>query len=103
MVILGLAGRGMNGSRLPRRRYRWEGVICFAAYQTWRVVVGFRERHKAFQEWFTPRRRRRAGGTLLAIGAVGIFIYPGQYWFYVVMPGMMWFMSAWPPELDGKH
>jgi hypothetical protein len=65
--------------------------------------MGLRERHKAFQEWFTPRRRRRAGGTLLAIWAAGIFAYPGQYWFYVFMPGMMWFMSAWPPEFHDKR
>lgn len=78
-------------------------VICFAAYQTGRVVMKLRERHKAFQEWFTPRRRRRAGGTLLAIWAVGIFIYPGQHWIYVLVPGIMWFFSAWPPELHDKR
>lgn len=78
-------------------------VICFAAYQTGRVVMKLRERHKAFQEWFTSRRRRRAGGTLLAIWAVGIFIYPGQHWIYVLVPGIMWFFSAWPPELHDKR
>ncbi|HDS1695991.1 MULTISPECIES: hypothetical protein [Pseudomonas] len=62
-----------------------------------------REGHKAFQEWFTPRRRRRAGGILLAIWAVGIFIYPGQHWIYVLTPGIMWFLSAWPPELHDKR
>ena len=65
--------------------------------------MGFKERHKAFQQWFTPRRRRRAGGTLLAIWAVGIFVYPGQYWIYIFSPGMMWFMSAWPAEFHDKR
>lgn len=64
--------------------------------------MGWRERHKAFQEWFTPRRRRRAGGTLLAVWAVGICIYPSTYWIYVMIPGIMWFMSAWPAELHDK-
>lgn len=58
-----------------------------------------RERHKAFQEWFTPKRKRRAGLTLLVIWGVGIVVYPGQYWVYVLIPGIIWFMSAWPPGL----
>ncbi|CAI3803587.1 hypothetical protein GLGCALEP_03403 [Pseudomonas sp. MM221] len=65
--------------------------------------MGLRDRHKAFQGWFTPKRRRRAGGTLLAIGAVGICVYPSQHWLYVWMPGIMWFMSAWPPALHDKR
>lgn len=40
--------------------------------------MGLRERHKAFQERFTPKRRMRAGGALLVIWAVGICVYPGQ-------------------------
>lgn len=85
---------------------RWRAallVLCFAAYQTGRVVVKLREKHKVFQEWFTPRRRRRAGGTLLVIWTVGICVYPGKHWIYVMIPGMMWFMSGWPPELHDKR
>lgn len=63
----------------------------------------WRDRHKAFQEWFNPRRRRRAGGTLLLISAVGVFVRPGQNWFYVMLPGIIWFMSAWPPEIHDKR
>lgn len=65
--------------------------------------MGLREKHKALQEWFTAKRRRRAGGTLLAICAVGIFVYPGQYWLYVMIPGFIWFVSAWPPEVHDKR
>ena len=78
-------------------------VVSFVAYQTRSVVMGLRERHKAFQEWFTPKRRRRAGGALLAIWAVGICVYPGKHWIYVMMPGIIGFFSAWPPELHDKR
>ena len=62
-----------------------------------------RERHKAFQEWFIPKRRRRAGVTLLAIWLVGICVYPSEYWVCLLGPGIMWFMSAWPSWLHDKR
>ena len=65
--------------------------------------MGLRERHKAFQEWFTAKRRRRAGGTLLVISFVGSFVYPWEYWIYVMIPGMIWFLSAWPAEFKDKR
>ncbi|MNW10594.1 hypothetical protein D3C71_2078440 [compost metagenome] len=64
--------------------------------------MSLREMHKAWLEWFNPRRRRRAGGTAIAICAVGICVYPSQHWSYLAIPGIIWFISAWPPELDGK-
>lgn len=65
--------------------------------------MGLRERHKTFQEWFTPKRRRRAGGTLIGIWAVGLVVYPSTYWGLLFVPGVMWFLSAWPPELHDKR
>lgn len=65
--------------------------------------MGLRERHKAFQELFTAKRRRRAGGTLLITSIVGGFVYPWEYWIYVMIPGLVWFFSAWPPEFKDKR
>lgn len=65
--------------------------------------MGLRDSHKAFQEWFTAKRRPRAGGTLLVISVVGSFVYPWEYWIYVMIPGLVWFFSAWPPRFEGKR
>lgn len=65
--------------------------------------MGLKDRHKAFLVWFTPKRRRRAGATVLAIWAVGLIVYPSTHWGLLTVPGLMWFMSGWPPELHDKR
>ena len=58
---------------------------------------------EAFREWFTPKRRRRAGGVLLIAWIIGLVLYPSSNWLYVVIPGVIFFFSAWPPEVHDKR
>ena len=82
-----------------RDSLKW--VICFAAYQTGREVMASKKL-EAFREWFTPKRRRRAGGALLITSIVGPFLYPSEYWVSVMAPGIIFFFGAWPSIVHDK-
>ena len=56
----------------------------------------------AFRAWFTPKRRRHAGGALLIASLVGPFLYPSGYWVSVMTPGIIFFFSAWPSVAHDK-
>ena len=58
---------------------------------------------ESFREWFTPRRRRWAGGVLLVAWIVGLVAYPSSHWLYVMIPGVIFLFSAWPPEVHDKR
>ena len=65
--------------------------------------MGLRERHKAFQEWFTPKRRRRVGGPLIAAWIIATIAWPNSNWVWLGGPGLYIFFSAWPAELHDKR
>lgn len=58
---------------------------------------------EAFREWFTPKRRRRAGAALLMVWIAGLVLYPSSNWLYAMIPGVIFFFSAWPPEVHDKR
>lgn len=63
------------------------------------------ERHRDLRKWFTPKRRRRVGGVMVAIWIIGLVIYPAIHWSWSNIGGLglFWFISAWPPELHDKR
>lgn len=65
--------------------------------------MGLRERHKAFQEWFTSKQRRRAGGTLIVAWIIATIVWPKSSWVWLGGPGLYIFFSAWPAELHDKR
>lgn len=65
--------------------------------------MGLRERHKALQEWLTPRRRRRTGATLIVAWIVVTIVWPSINWAWIGGPAVYMFFSAWPPELHDKR
>ena len=65
--------------------------------------MGLRERHRAFQEWLTPRRRRRTGLALIVAWITATVISPGTNWTWIGGPGVYMLFSAWPPELHDKR
>jgi len=85
---------------------RWRAallLLCLAAYQRGRVVMQLRERLRAFELWFNPKRRRWAGVTLITLGVVGMFLNPQSRWTLVLGTGIYWFFTALPPALGGKR
>ncbi|KEY88734.1 MULTISPECIES: hypothetical protein [Pseudomonas] len=62
-----------------------------------------RDRLRAFQVWFNPKRRRWAGVALIALGVVGMFLNPESRWTLVLGTGIYWFFTALPPVLGGKR
>ena len=78
-------------------------MICFAAYQAGRAVMRVSERLRAFQAWFNPKRRRRAGVALIVLGLVGMVINPQSRWSLVFGTGIYWFFTAWSPGLRRKR
>lgn len=46
-----------------------------------------RERLRAFQLWFNPKRRRWAGVALIALGVIGMFLNPESRWTLVLGTG----------------
>ncbi|NWL07299.1 hypothetical protein DM807_15595 [Pseudomonas hunanensis] len=62
-----------------------------------------RERHKALQEWLTPRRRRRTGIALIVAWIAATVVWPSSNWAWVGGPGMYLLFSAWPAELHDKR
>lgn len=54
---------------------------------------------ESFRAWFTPKRRRGAGGALLIMWIIGLVAYPSNRWLYVMIPAVIFFFSAWPPEV----
>ncbi|MBC3483764.1 hypothetical protein HU761_25840 [Pseudomonas sp. SWRI59] len=64
--------------------------------------MAWRKKLETFQKRFTPRHRRIVGGAVMAVWAIGVVVHPGQYLLALSIPGVIIFMSAWPPELDGK-
>lgn len=65
--------------------------------------MGLRERHKAFLEWLTPRRRRRIGGALMVVWALGAVLHPGQYLLYIGIVGIIILGGGLSPGLSGKR
>lgn len=65
--------------------------------------MGLRERHKALQEWLTPRRRRRTGATLIVAWIAATVVWPSISWAWIGGPGVYMFFSAWPPELHDNR
>lgn len=65
--------------------------------------MGLRERHKALQEWLTPRRRRRTGVTLIVAWIAAAVVWPSISWAWIGGPGVYIFFSAWPPELHDNR
>lgn len=63
----------------------------------------FAEMVIAFREWFTPTRRRLAGGALFIASMVGPVLYPSGYWVSLMAPGIIFFSSAWPSEVHDKR
>lgn len=61
------------------------------------------EKPAAFQEWFTAKRRRRVGGVLLVAWIVGLVVHPSTDWIYLMIPGILFFFSAWPAEVHDKR
>ncbi|MFP3864967.1 hypothetical protein SHV42_18705 [Pseudomonas capeferrum] len=64
--------------------------------------MAWRKKLETFQQRFTPRHRRIVGGAVTAVWAIGVVVHPGQYLLALSIPGVIIFMSAWPPELGGK-
>lgn len=58
----------------------------------------FRQRHRAFQIWFTPKRKRWAGVLLIALALVGMAVNPASRWPWVLATGVVWLMAAWLPR-----
>ncbi len=56
-----------------------------------------RERHRAFQVWFTPKRKRCAGVALIILALIGMVVNPGTRWPWVLATGVLWLIAAWLP------
>ncbi|MNP58161.1 hypothetical protein D3C76_1530540 [compost metagenome] len=63
----------------------------------------FSERLRAFQAWFNPKRRRRAGVALIVLGLVGMVLNPESRWSLVLGTGIYWFFTAWPSGVRDKR
>lgn len=52
--------------------------------------------HRAFQRWFTPRRKRWTGAVLIVLALVGMVSNPASRWPWVLATGVIWVLAAWP-------
>ena len=52
------------------------------------------ERHRAFRQWFTPRRKRCAGAALISLALVGMMLNPASRWPWVLATGIIWLFVA---------
>lgn len=59
-----------------------------------------RGKHRAFQRWFTTKRRRWAGVALIILALIGMVLNPGARWPWVLATGVLWLIAAWLPK---KH
>lgn len=55
-------------------------------------------RHKRFQRWFTPARKRWAGASLIVIALVGMAMNPASRWPWVLATGVIWLIATWLPR-----
>ncbi|AVF57775.1 hypothetical protein EGJ51_21440 [Pseudomonas fulva] len=53
---------------------------------------------RRFQRWFTPARKRWAGGALIVIALVGMAMNPASRWPWVLATGVIWLLAAWLPR-----
>lgn len=61
------------------------------------------EKHKAFQRWFTPKRKRWAGAALTLLALVGMVLNPESRWSWVLATGVIWLLSAWRRPCHRGH
>jgi len=80
----------------------FQAVIGFVRYLTGNLSMASKKL-EAFREWLTPKRRRRAGASLMIIWMIGLISYPSTYWVCVMIPGIIFFFNAWPPEVHDKR
>ncbi|MNM56444.1 hypothetical protein D3C81_676140 [compost metagenome] len=57
-----------------------------------------RDRHRAFQVWFTPKRRRWAGVALIILALIGMVSNPVSKWSWVLAIGVLWLIATWLPK-----
>lgn len=61
------------------------------------------EKHRAFQRWFTPRRKRWAGVVLILLALAGMVLNPASRWPWVLATGVVWLLAAWRrPRYRGR-